>query len=243
MEPAKGERLSSASSSGADRTGHLGLGLFRTHRMLVFLLLAVVATQVIAAVVDLEFQTKLQQSIPEKDARNAWSGNFYAALSGAAAFSQFLLAPLLLRVLPLSALHIVLPLLNIGACTWLLGAPSLTSAAGAYMLFKTVDYSLFRAGKEILYIPFSFDVRYRAKEVIDVFGYRFGKGGASLVITLLQRAEVVFTTASYAWTAIAAAAVWLAMIVPAIRAYDRVQLTTPPPPPRAGPPTVSYRGS
>ena len=45
----------------------------------------------------------------------------------------------------------------------------------AFALFKTIDYSTFRAAKEILYIPLSFDARYRAKEVIDVFGYRFGK--------------------------------------------------------------------
>ena len=46
--------------------------------------------------------------------------------------------------------------------------------------FKCIDYSLFRAAKELLYIPLSYDAKYRTKGIIDVFAYRFGKGAASL---------------------------------------------------------------
>ena len=61
--------------------------------------------------------------------------------------------------------------------------PDASASAGlAYMAFKVIDYSVFRAAKELLYIPLSFDRRYRAKELIDVFGYRFGKGGMSLLV-------------------------------------------------------------
>ena len=44
----------------------------------------------------------------------------------------------------------------------------------AFFLFKAFDYSIFRAAKEVLYVPLSFDERYRAKEIIDVLGYRTG---------------------------------------------------------------------
>ena len=70
-------------------------------------------------------------------------------------------------------------------------APSLRSGAIAFLLFKALDYSLFRAAKEILYIPLSFDARYRAKQVIDSFGYRFAKGGSAGVITVIGFAMLI----------------------------------------------------
>jgi len=48
-----------------------------------------------------------------------------------------------------------------------------------------LDYSVFRASKEILYIPLSFDARYRAKEVIDAFVYRGAKGALSGIFAVL----------------------------------------------------------
>jgi AAA family ATP:ADP antiporter len=218
------EEIADDRGTASPHASHLGLALFRSHRMLVFLLLAVVATQVLSTMVDLNFQTTLKNAIPAKDERNAYSGNFYFALNAASACGQFVLAPLLLRFLPLRVVHLLPPLLNIGACSWLLGAPSLASAGTAYLLFKALDYSVFRAAKEILYVPFSFDVRYRAKELIDVFGYRFGKGAPSLAIALLQGAKVAFTSPVYAVTAIAAACVWLLVIVPVVSAYRHVHL-------------------
>ena len=100
-------------------------------------------------------------------------------------------APLLLHALPLRVTHALIPLIHLGTCLALLLHPTLGTGALAYMTFKGLDYSLFRAGKEILYIPLSFDMRYRAKEVIDAFVYRFSKGvmgglteGAGLLLAL-----------------------------------------------------------
>jgi AAA family ATP:ADP antiporter len=69
--------------------------------------------------------------------------------------------------------------------------PSLTAAAAALMMFKVLDYSLFRAAKELVYVPLSFDARYRAKELIDAFGYRLAKGGASLGLVVANRLMTV----------------------------------------------------
>lgn len=208
---------------GASVGGYLGLGLFRAHPMLAFLLLTIVATQVLSTVLDLSFQGLLQDAIPDRDAQNEYSGLFFLRLNAAAALSQFVLTPLMLRYAPLRPVHIAIPLVHVAACGWLLGEPTLEAAGVAYLLFKALDYSLFRSAKEILYIPFSFDVRYRAKEVIDVFGYRCGKGGTSLLITILQGAGAVFTVPIYAVTAMVSAGAWLAAILPAIQAYRRVE--------------------
>ena len=57
-------------------------------------------------------------------------------------------------------------------------------------MFKALDYSVFKAAKEILYIPLPFAARYRAKEVVDVFGYRLSKGGVSLLIEFVGPGRV-----------------------------------------------------
>jgi ATP/ADP translocase len=159
--------------------------------LLVFILLVIVATQVVSTALDLRFQGILQDAMPEADKQTAFSGGFFAALNGVAAFLQFIVTPILLRFVPLKALHIGLPVVHLATCAVLTASPSLATAGAAYMVFKGLDYSVFRAAKEILYIPLSFDARYRAKEVIDVLGYRFSKGGSALLVVLGQKAGVV----------------------------------------------------
>lgn len=207
----------------ASSSDHLGFSLFRSQRMLVFLLLIILATQVVATVLDLSFQGLLQDSIPDPDQQNAFSGKFFAWLNAAAAFGQFVLAPILLRCFSLTALHLLIPLVHIATCGYLWVYPSLYSAGVAFLLFKAVDYSVFRAAKEILYIPLSFDIRYRAKEIIDVFGYRFGKGGTSLAITSAQKAGMVLSEKFFSLVALGGVFVWFLFIIPIIRQYQRIR--------------------
>ncbi|MFH1726210.1 MAG: Npt1/Npt2 family nucleotide transporter [Elusimicrobiota bacterium] len=201
------------------RHGHMGLGEFRRSRPLLFLFLVIVATQVVSVGLDLRFQGILQNAIPDVDKQTSFIGWFFAAVNSGAAFLQFVAAPILLRWLAIRTIHLGLPLIHAAACAALIAHPSLETAAAAFLLFKCFDYSVFRAAKEILYIPLSFDARYRAKEIIDVFGYRFSKGGASLVITLVQQAGVILTSA-YSFIALAGVMAWLGLIVPLMRHHE-----------------------
>jgi len=113
-----------------------------------------------------------------------------------------------------------IPLAQAASCALLILSPSLATSGFAYLLFKCMDYSLFRAAKEILYIPLPFDSRYRAKELIDVFGYRFSKGGTSLLIAAAQRATSISSAAFealYAWIALGAALGWFTLVTPLLR--------------------------
>ena len=57
-------------------------------------------------------------------------------------------------------------------------------------LWRKADI-LSRCARTILSL--TFDERYRAKEVIDVFGYRMGKGASSVAIVLFQKAGVLMS--------------------------------------------------
>ena len=201
------------------KRSHLGLRQFTASPLLVLILSLIVVTQVVSTGLGLRFQGILQDAIPHADRQTAFSGGFYAALNAVAAFLQFVVTPLLLRFVSVGAVHIAIPLIHVAACAALTASPSLATAGAAYMIFKGIDYSVFRAAKEILYIPLSFDARYRAKEVIDVFGYRFSKGGCSLLIVLGQRAGLVFEPL-YSVVALVAAGVWLGLTLP-LRAMYR----------------------
>jgi len=193
------------------QTDPLSIKLFQRSRLLLFLFLLIITTQIISTVLGLNFQNILHSEIPNMDAQTAYSGKFFALLNGSAAFLQFIVAPLALRFLPLGLIHAAIPFVHIVAASAIILSPSLTTAGLGYFLFKIFDYSLFRAAKEILYIPLSFDARYRAKEVIDVFGYRVSKGGTSLAILLLQRVGIVFAPL-YGWVALAASGLWMIIL-------------------------------
>lgn len=193
----------------------IGLHLFAREPILIWILAIVMATQFVAAMTDFAFQGALAEVITDTDARTAFLGGIYARMNILAMFLQFIAAPVLLAWLRYDWVNIAIPTVQIGTCTWAVVDPSLTSTSVAYMVFKAMDYSIFRAAKEVLYIPLSFDGRYRSKELIDVFGYRFSKGGASLSVTVAASQGIVFTVGRYAALALGGVFIWMLMVIPA----------------------------
>ncbi len=190
----------------------LALNLFRRNRNILYIAMLVTLTQVIATVLELRFNGILETEIPVMDTRTAYLGNFYALLNSVAFTFQFIFTPILLRYFSLRHVHFAIPLLHLTTCVILFFHPSLLAGAGAYLLFKAIDYSVFRAGKEILYIPLPFDARFRAKELIDAFIYRASKGVTS---GLIASATLLFGRlpgAIYPSIAIVSATVWLYFI-------------------------------
>jgi AAA family ATP:ADP antiporter len=194
------------------RQGHLALGLFRSP-YLVYLACLIATTQVVSTVLDLRFSGLVETAMPLKDARTAYLGKYYAHVAAASFLMQFIATPLLLKTVALPVLHAAIPLVHMLACLLLLIRPSLLTGALAYGVFKVFDYSVFRAAKEMFYIPLSFDARYRAKSVIDAFGYRFAKGGASALLGVAGKLFGKLPGALYPALALAATAVWLPLVL------------------------------
>ena len=206
-----------------EKHGALAIDLFRRSPLLT-LLFIVMVTKVLSTVLTLRFQGMLELEIPNPDTQTAYSGGFFALLNGVATFFQFIVTPLFLRYLPLFIIHAGIPILHAIAVGVLVYNPSLFTAATALLVFKVFDYSLFRAAKELLYIPLSFDARYRTKEVIDTFGYRFSKGGTSLGLLFLGKAGFLLSTL-YSWIAFGSTLLWLLLVFPLIRHYGPLKQT------------------
>jgi ATP:ADP antiporter, AAA family len=201
-----GEPVEEAAAEKQD--SNLGLSAFKTIPTLRHLFGLVVCAQVVSTVLYLVFQHELQNALPSADAQTAYSGMFYARLNVVALVFQFILAPLFLRRLAPKVVQMGIPCVHLAGMLAIVVWPGLITASIAFALFKSLDYSLFRASKEILYIPLPYEARYRAKEWIDVVGYRMSKGGTSAILVGLNKLGLA-SAGLYPAAVISACTAWL----------------------------------
>ena len=72
-------------------------------------------------------------------------------------------------------------------------------------------------------MPLSYDSRYRAKQVIDAFGYRFSKGGSAGVIELVRLGVGTIAGVAYSITAMVAAVLWTPLAFGLARMYQKLE--------------------
>lgn len=188
----------------------MGIGEVFRHRTLTIILLMVVCSQVLSTCFELVFQDGLSRQFPDPGEQTAHSAWTFAWINAISCALQFLVVPVLLLRVSGSWVQLGLPLIHVTSAVAVLciGDPRLYT--GAYVLFKSLDYSVFRATKELMYVPLDFNIRFRSKEWIDVFGYRVSRGVAAGAVSLLQLASDAFVLAAIA---LGAAMIWLLGVV------------------------------
>lgn len=175
------------------RRGHLGVKTLFSSQYLFLLGILILCTQMISTVLDVRFNLLVENEITGTDTRTAFYGNFYAGLGAISWFLQLVVVPFALRYVSLKIIHTCIPIVHLLNGLVLSLKPTLRTGATAFLSFKALDYSLFRSGKELFYIPLTYDERYRAKQIIDSFGYRFGKSVSGGVISLINFTLKIFT--------------------------------------------------
>ncbi len=158
--------------------------VLRSSRYVMILLALVAVVQVAITLVDYQFNHEVAEAFSDQDRRTQVIGQIYATIN-IAAFALQLGCGLILRYVGVPITLLALPVI-LGA-TVLVGmvSPRFLTTAIAKVVSKAFDYSLFRAAKEILYIPLTTDEKTRGKAVVDIFGYRVAKAGASLLILVV----------------------------------------------------------
>jgi AAA family ATP:ADP antiporter len=149
------------------------------------LALMVFAMQSVSLLFDVAFHTSLQAAIPLQDARTSFLGYFWGGVNAVSFLLQLALCPLLLQRFSPRRIHAAVPLLYGAFALVSLFVPALPVLGAAFFISKTVDYSVFRAAKELLYIPLAFAARYRAKLTIDALIYRSTKGVTSALLSVV----------------------------------------------------------
>ena len=166
-QPAKGE-------SGS-------LSLLRNSPYLVWLLAMVGLVQVVITLIDYTYNEAIALAYPDTDARTVVIGRVYAAIDGSALVLQ-LATGAVLRALGLRATLLGIPALLGMVVAGFAIAPRFALMAITKAASKVFDYSLFRAAKEMLYLPLSYGEKTRGKALVDMLTYRVAKGGASLLL-------------------------------------------------------------
>ncbi|KAL7572100.1 hypothetical protein ACA910_001739 [Epithemia clementina (nom. ined.)] len=164
---------------------HKATNLFQRVPVLWALFMEILASQGLSTLLNVCFVARLGSSIPDDTKRAGWVGIFFALINVITMFLQFGIMPVVMKVVEPSDAWRVIPLFTLAtvvfqACQ---NDPSLFIVSASLLVMKVSEYSARRMLDEMVFVPLDFESRYVGKEVIGVFGYRFGKSLMSLALS------------------------------------------------------------
>jgi len=192
-----------------------GMEVLKKSPYLVYMLVLICVVQVVITLVDYQFNAVLEESYPDTDARTAAIGKVYATIDMGSLTLQLLAGPII-KALGVARVLLMIPLLVGAAVAGFALFPTFAVIAAAKVSGKCFDYSLFRAAKEMLYIPLSYAEKTQGKAVVDILTYRVAKGGASL---LLMGIIAISLGGWVAWLCLALVVGWLAVTSGIVKRY------------------------
>lgn len=137
------------------------------------------AQEVLATMMNYQMERLVELQILSHGARNAFLFDFAMAIQVIACVFSLTGTSFFQRTFGIRKCLFWFPFLFglgvIGFMFW----PTLYYVTGFMILFKALNYALNQAVKEVLYIPTSKSIKYKAKAWIDMFGARFSKATGS----------------------------------------------------------------
>ncbi len=195
-----------------------GVNVVRRSRYLLLVLLLIGSVQLCTNVIDFAYNGVLEAAVPELDERTAVIGKVYAAIDVVSLLLNLSSGPVL-KVLGVSRTLLGVPVVLAATAVTALFTPGFLAMAACKVANKGLDYSLFRASKEALYLPLSYEEKTQGKAVIDMLTYRVAKGVASGMLLVL----VALSAQGWALAlALALIGVWFALTLLITRRYRAV---------------------
>lgn len=151
--------------------------------------LVVMLTQFVINIADFKFNLAFEQSITSSRERTAYLGLIYSWTNTISLLLQFVLLPFLLPRVSERSIHLFIPISYMVLLVGVLITGSISPllpVAIFYTYLKASDYSLFSAGKELLYQVLAPEQKYGAKYLTDMLIYRFAKALIAAVLIYLQ---------------------------------------------------------
>mmetsp|Transcript_17988 Transcript_17988/g.39227 ORF Transcript_17988/g.39227 Transcript_17988/m.39227 type:complete len:571 (-) Transcript_17988:160-1872(-) len=185
--------------------------LFKRVPVLKALFWEIIASQSLATLLNVCFVASVGATIPDDTIRAGWVGKFYALINVFSMTLQFAVLPLLMQYIEPKDLWRFTPLISLGFTTFqaFQKNPALYAISASLLVMKVSEYSARRMLDEMVYVPLDFESRFLGKEIIGVFGYRFGKSCISLSLTALTSIFGQFDLQSLSVLADLAAMSWV----------------------------------
>ena len=193
--PQSNKAISTSKASGGSDANNSRISdaitLFRRVPTLRALLVEGISFQSLGTILNVAMIRALKVQIPDDIARSAYTGRFYASVSGISALLQFIVLPIGMKRLEPKHLWRIMPILPILVTVYQILFPflnhknisHLTMVAGALFITKVLDYSIRVVIYNMAYQPLDFESRFVGKEIINVFGGRVGRSGMSLLLS------------------------------------------------------------
>ncbi len=157
----------------------------RKSHYLVLIALLVTVTMIVSTSIDFQFNALVNATIKSKDNMTAFYGLFYALLMLFAFFLQLLITSKLINRFGIKINLFLSPLILFIGSIGIAAAPLLGMAIFLKGSEKSLSLSLNQSIREILYIPVSPELKFKAKVFIDMFLNRFAKGICAILLFIL----------------------------------------------------------
>ncbi|MGQ9801833.1 MAG: NTP/NDP exchange transporter [Candidatus Saccharicenans sp.] len=160
----------------------------RSNRYLQLMAAGITLSLVVSTFIDWQFNKVVEGASALENRLTSFYGHFNAGLLVLAFFVQIFLTSRFIQRFGLRLSFLIYPLVLVGVLTGLAILPaSLLLALTLKGTDKSLSYTLNQSVRELLYIPVSPDIKYKAKVFIDMFLNRFAKGmGAIMLLALLS---------------------------------------------------------
>ncbi|MBL8296973.1 MAG: MFS transporter [Rhodanobacteraceae bacterium] len=149
------------------------------------------------------------REIADRAARTAYFARVDVWVNGLTLIVQLVLTGRLIDKVGVGAVLVLLPLLSLVGFLALAAAPLLSLVVLLQVLRRTGDFALSRPAREVLYVPLSREEKYKAKNFVDTFVFRFGDQLGAWTYTAL--AALGLSLAGIAAAAVPLSAAWLAV--------------------------------
>ncbi len=184
-------------------------------------------TQLAITLIDYVYNGAVIAAYPDMDERTKVIGWVYAAINTGSLVLLAVTGPLL-RFGGVGRTLLGLPFIVGSAVVGHMIVPVFAMMAAAKITSKAFDYSIFRAAKEILYIPLTYREKVEGKAVADMLMYRVAKGGAAAVLMLLGTALTQGLVMGMTLALIVGWLVVTAMIIPRYHAKAKTDFKSSP---------------
>ncbi len=164
----------------------LGLAQLKKMPTLYSLFFIIILSQIFTGVTEYKLDTLVEATIIDTDERSVFYADLFRNINAGALIFQLFILPLIFSKIFLGHIHIAIPLIHFAFSIFIYFKPELTFVSISFLIFKAIDYSIFRGAKELIYVPLSTEIKYRTKQFIDVFGYRFGSGAFAIIFAILN---------------------------------------------------------
>ena len=198
-----------------------GARLIQSSRYLVSIVAIVFLYELVSQILDYQVSTAAE-SVHGAGGTQAFYGQMGSIVGAINLFTQLLLVSFIIRRFGMTSALLVLPLAISFGSGFYLAAPALWTAGLLFVADGSFSYSINQTAREMLLVPTSSDVKYKARAFINMFVQRTGKGAAILLALGLVFIPVRFLSL----LAFAVIAFWIWFAALAGRRFKELTLQT-----------------